>query len=143
MAPCFFSIAQILSSPGFRPCLPTRNQRSGRSCAVSGRDFGAICTSTVQHFVVCHPEDCGKDSKNEKNCGLPSVRKYSPFFLNALPFFSDVRAGRLPDDILDRIFDLADRQNNGNTDVIFRLRCVCRTFRRLLSDIPGTGLTSG
>jgi hypothetical protein len=40
----------------------------------------------------------------------------------------------LPDDILDRIFDLADRQRNGNTDVIFRLRCVCRTFRRLLSD---------
>jgi hypothetical protein len=40
----------------------------------------------------------------------------------------------LPDDILDGIFDLADRQHNGNTDVIFRLRCVCRTFRRLLSD---------
>jgi hypothetical protein len=40
----------------------------------------------------------------------------------------------LPGDVLDRIFDLADRQNNGNTDVIFRLRCVCRTFRRLLSD---------
>jgi hypothetical protein len=39
-----------------------------------------------------------------------------------------------PDDILDRIFDLANRQHNGSTDVIFRLRCVCRTFRRLLSD---------
>jgi hypothetical protein len=39
-----------------------------------------------------------------------------------------------PDDVLDRIFNLADRQNNGNTDVIFRLCCVCRTFRRLLSD---------
>jgi hypothetical protein len=38
----------------------------------------------------------------------------------------------LPDDVLDRIFDLADRQDGRST---FRLRMMCRHFRWLLRDL--------
>jgi hypothetical protein len=38
----------------------------------------------------------------------------------------------LPDDILDRIFDLADQQGDNSN---FRLRMVCRHFRWLLRDV--------
>jgi hypothetical protein len=38
----------------------------------------------------------------------------------------------LPDDVLDRIFDLADRQDGWST---FKLRMMCRHFRWLLRDL--------
>jgi hypothetical protein len=38
----------------------------------------------------------------------------------------------LPDDVLDKIFDLADRQDGRST---FKLRMMCQRFRWLLRDL--------
>jgi hypothetical protein len=101
--------------------------------------FGAICMqiaqapfNTLSFFVTL--KIAKRIAKMRKTVGFLLLGNTPRFLLTRSVSFQMSGLDNLPDDVLNRIFDLADRQNNGNTGVIFCFCCVCRMFRRLLSD---------